>query len=135
MDSLTSATQQMSPAMMIVSIICSVVVLVVGIAAAWKIFTKAGKPGWHAIIPFLNMYDLFEICWGKGILFLLMLIPGVNLVISIILSVKEAKSFGKGTGFAIGLIFLPFIFLLILAFGSAQYIGPDGVPAGSAPAA
>ena len=63
-----------------------------------------------------------------GILFLLLLIPLVNVVISIILMVKLAKAFGKSGGFAAGLIFLPLIFLPILGFGSAEYIGPDGAP-------
>ena len=98
-----------------------------------KIFKKAGKPGWHAIIPFLSSYDEFEIAWGNGILFLLLLIPGVNLVIEILYSIKLAKSFGKGDGFALGLIFLPYIFVPILAFDQSRYIGPNGVPA-AAPA-
>ncbi|MBR0538281.1 MAG: hypothetical protein IJK40_09025 [Clostridia bacterium] len=111
-------------AMVVVCLAVSIVALI----AMVKIFSKAGKPGWHAIIPILNLYDEFDIAWGNGILFLLMLIPGVNAVVSIILMVKLAKAFGKDTGFAIGLIFLPFIFMLILAFGSARYVGPNGIP-------
>ena len=115
-----------------VGVIVGLACVVLGVVALFKIFAKAGKPGWHAIIPILNLYDLYEICWGKGILFLLMLIPGVNVVVNIILYIKMARAFGQSTGFAIGLIFLPFIFQLILGFGTAQYIGPDGVrPAGA----
>lgn len=102
------------------------VVLAIGIlmlVSLWKIFVKAGKPGWGAIIPFYNSYCLFDMAFGNGWLFLLTFVPCVNFVMMIILYVKLAKAFGQGTGFAIGLIFLPVIFLPILAFGDAQYIG------------
>ena len=111
------------------AIVYSVVLIafcIIGLIASIKIFQKAGKPGWHAIIPILNLYDLFEIAWGKGIMFLLLMIPVVNFVILILLEVKLARSFGKGRDFAAGLIFLEPIFMLILAFGPAEYIGPDG---------
>ena len=95
------------------------------IVANWKIFTKAGKPGWASIIPFYNLYVLFEIVGMNGWLFLLLCIPIVNIVMMILLYINLAKAFGKGTGFIIGLIFLPNIFTLILAFGSSQYQGPQ----------
>ena len=98
---------------------------IITLISSIKLFQKAGKPGWHALIPFLNLYDLFEIAWGKGIMFLLLLIPVVNFVVSIILEIKLARAFGKDKGFATGLIFFEPIFMLILAFGSAEYIGPD----------
>ena len=113
------STTQMSPASMIVSL----VILVVGIVAMWKIFTKAGKPGWHSIIPFLNMYDLVEISGYNGWMFLLFFVPIANIVIIILSYVGLAKKFGKSTGFAIGLIFLSIIFECILAFGDAEYQG------------
>jgi len=96
---------------------------VLAIVALWKIFEKAGEPGWAAIIPFYNAYVLFKITWGSGWMFLLMLIPVVNIVIAIIAMVKLAKAFGKSGGFAVGLIFLSVIFLSILAFDQSQYLG------------
>lgn len=114
-----TSTAQMSPASMIVSL----VILVVGIVAMWKIFSKAGKPGWHSIIPFLNMYDLVEISGYNGWMFLLFFVPIANIVIIILSYVGLAKKFGKSTGFAIGLIFLSIIFECILAFGDAEYQG------------
>ncbi|MBQ6421343.1 MAG: hypothetical protein IJK02_09745 [Clostridia bacterium] len=112
----------------IAMVVVCLAVSIVSLIAMFKIFKKAGKPGWHAIIPILNVYDEFDIAWGNGIMFLLLLIPFVNFVIEIMLMVKLAKAFGKDTGFAIGLIFLPLIFFLILAFGSARYVGPNGIP-------
>ena len=105
------------------TVIAALAVAIVAIIAQWKIFTKAGKPGWAAIIPFYNMYTLFEVAGMNGWMFLLMLIPIVNIIIMIMLYVNLAKSFGKSTGFAVGLIFLNFIFMLILGFGSDQYVG------------
>lgn len=119
----------------------AIVVLAVFIAANWKIFTKAGKPGWHSLIPFLSTYDLYEISWsgGMGILMIILtllsvvlsatvilsaIIGVVTFVLSMVFSVKLAKSFGKGAGFGIGLILLAPVFYLILAFGSAKYVGP-----------
>ena len=74
-------------------------------------------------MPIYNTYVLFKITWGSGWFFLLLLIPIVNIVILIITYVKMARVFGRSGGFAVGLIFLNLIFMLILAFGDAQYIG------------
>ena len=97
--------------------------LALTIVANWKIFTKAGKPGWASIVPFYNLYVLFEIAGMNGWMFLLLCVPIANIIVTIMLCIKLAKAFGKGTGFIIGLIFLTNIFTLILAFGSAQYQG------------
>lgn len=101
-------------------------ICVIGIIANWLIFKKAGVPGWASLIPFYNVYCMYKIAWGNGWLFLLMFIPFVNIVIAIIMLWKLTKAFGKGGGFFVGLLLLNFIFSLILAFGSAQYIGPNG---------
>ena len=91
------------------------------LVAMWKVFVKAGQPGWAIIIPFYNLYVLLQIASKPGWWLLLMLIPIVNLVIGIIMYVGVANNFGKGTGFAIGLILLPIIFFPILAFSDARY--------------
>ena len=110
------------------SIVGGLIGLVFGIielVAMWKIFTKANQPGWAVLIPIYNLYVLLEIVGRPWWWLLLMLIPGVNVVISIILMFDLAKSFGKGAGFGLGLLLLNFIFVLILAFGDAQYAGPS----------
>ncbi len=106
------------------------VLVIFSIVAMWKIFKKAGKNGWEAIIPFYNSYVLFEITWGNGWYFLLMftaIVPVIGwiacLVIVIITMVKLAKAFGKDGGFAAGLIFLSIIFIGILAFDKSTYLG------------
>lgn len=108
---------------LIVYYIIALAVAVLVLVGLWKVFTKAGKPGWACLIPFYSQYCQFEIAWGNGWLFLLTLIPCVNIVVMIMYRIKLAKAFGQGTAFGIGLIFLYPIFTLILGFGGAQYIG------------
>ena len=108
------------------SIIISGAVIVITLIAQWKIFTKAGESGWKSIIPIYNLYILCKIVDGKGIKFLLFIIPIVNVVYSILICIRMAKAFGRGTVFTLGLIFLNPIFTLILGFGDARYIGLRG---------
>lgn len=103
--------------------IVSLVICLVIIIGLWKVFTKAGQPGWMSIIPILNFYILCKIAGRPGWWLLLMLIPLVNFVVWIILSLDISKNFGKGAGFGIGIAFLSFIFLPILGFGDAKYQG------------
>jgi hypothetical protein len=103
-----------------------VLVLVLCIVAMWKIFVKAGKPGWACIIPIYNIIVLLEIVGKPWWWLLLMLIPGVNIVLAIWMLNLLSKSFGKEVGFTIGLFFLSFIFLPILGFGESKYQGPAG---------
>jgi len=97
---------------------------VIMIASCWKIFTKAGQPGWAAIVPIYNIIVILQIV-GKPLWWIvLLLIPLVNIAVAILVYIDLAKSFGKGAGFGIGLVFLGFIFFPILGFGSARYQGP-----------
>ena len=98
----------------------------------WKIYTKAGKPGWAAIVPIYNYVVLLDIV-GKPVWWIVLLfIPLVNFIVAIMVINLLSKSFGKGVGFTIGMIFLPFIFIPMLAFGDAQYVGPGGNAAAAA---
>lgn len=99
------------------------------IASMWKVFEKAGQPGWAAIIPIYNIYIMTKIGGKPGWWVLLFLIPFVNYVFLIWLYNMISKSFGKDEGFTAGLVILGFIFWPILGFGSAKYLGPFGDPA------
>ncbi|MBR0415150.1 MAG: signal peptidase I [Clostridia bacterium] len=90
----------------------------------WGILNKAGESGWKAFIPFYNLYMFVKLAEMKGILFLLLLVPVVNLVFAFICYRKIAARFEKGIGFAIGLFLLPGVFSLILGFGPAQCKNP-----------
>ncbi len=121
----SSYSNAIAASMAVISVIMIIffIIGVITIIANWKVFTKAGKPGWTSLIPFYNMYQLFEVAGMNGWMFLLLLIPFVNFIIIIMLNINLAKAFGKDTGFAIGLILLNPIFMLILAFSDATYIG------------
>jgi hypothetical protein len=93
------------------------------IASMWKVFTKAGEPGWAAIIPIYNFVVLLKICGRPWWWLLLLFIPIVSLVILIMVYHDLSKAFGHGVGFTIGLILLGIVFLPILAFGDSQYQG------------
>lgn len=102
--------------------IAAIVAVIVGM---WKTFAKAGQPGWAAIVPIYNLYIFTKIVGRPWWWMLLMFIPLVSIIISIIICLDLAKSFGKSSAFAIGLILLPFVFIPILGFGPAQYQGPS----------
>ena len=96
-------------------------ILVLVIASFWVVFTKASQPGWASIVPIYNVIVLLKIANKPLWWVLLWLIPLVNIVIGILVSIAVAKNFGKTAGFGIGLTFLPFIFYPVLAWGDAQY--------------
>lgn len=107
-----------------IGLLFGLAILLFLIASIWRVFTKANKPGWHVLIPILNIYTLLKIVGRPGWWLILMVIPFVNFIIAILVSVDLAKSFGKGGGFGLGLAFLGLIFYPILGFGSATYRGP-----------
>jgi len=93
------------------------------IAAMWKVFSKAGKPGWAALVPIYNVIVMLEIAGRPVWWLLLMFIPLVNIIVALVVAIDLAKAYGKSTGFGLGLFFLSFIFYPILGFGDAQYVG------------
>jgi hypothetical protein len=98
-------------------------VIVLMVVAMWKVFTKAGEPGWAAIVPIYNIIVFLRIS-GKPVWWIILLIiPFVNFIISLLVSLGLAKNFGKGGGFGVGLWLLSPIFILILAFGDAKFVG------------
>lgn len=101
-------------------------VVVLTLIAMWKVFTKAGEPGWAILVPIYNIIVYLRIAGKPAWWLILFLIPIVNFVIAILVAVGFAKAFGKGIGFALGLVFLGPIFIMILAFGDAKFQGNQG---------
>lgn len=103
-----------------------IALVIVMIIAWWKLFTKAGKPGWAALIPVYNLWVLFEIVGLPGWLSLLMFVPFVGqigvAILNIVAAVKMPERFGKEPVYAVGLIFLPMVFYPMLAFGKSEYV-------------
>jgi len=101
-------------------------IIVFTIIIGWKIYSKAGQPGWACIIPIYSAYIFTKIIGKPWYWLILWCIPVVNIIFLIWATNLLSKSFGKEEGFTAGLILLSFIFYPILAFGSAKYVGPAG---------
>ena len=105
--------------------VCWGLFLLLVVVGLWKVYTKANQPGWAAIIPIYNIYILTKIIGRPGWWVILFFIPFVNLIVSIIVAIDLAKSFGKDTAYGILLLWLfSIIGFLILGFGDAEYQGP-----------
>jgi hypothetical protein len=104
-----------------IALLIYLVILVIVLVGCWKMFVKAGQPGWGILIPIYNTYLMIKVAGRPGWWLILMFIPLVNIIVGIIITVDVARNFGKGVGFVLGMIFLGFIFYPILGFGSAQY--------------
>ena len=126
-DSLATAEPSMA-----VMIGIAVAVLVM-FATIWRLFSKAGESGWKCLVPLYGAVVFQRILGRPAWWVVLMLIPVVNLAIAIIECFDLAKVFGKGTGYALGLVFFGPLFAMILAFGPAEYVGPGGKPRRTAP--
>jgi len=96
-------------------------IAVVMLISMWKIFSKAGQPGWAILVPIYNTVTLLKVVRKPVWWILLMLIPFVNFIIIILVYLELAKVFGKDTGFGLGIVFLPIIFLPMLAFSNSEY--------------
>ncbi len=108
------------------SFISNVIVLaicIVIIAGVWKVFEKAGEPGWASLIPVYNIFVMLKIAGRPWWWIILAVIPFLNLIL-LIVPFDMAKRFNKGFGFGLGLLFLGFIFYPILGFGDAEYTAP-----------
>jgi hypothetical protein len=121
---------QDNSAILIVFGIFFLAILALMIVSMWKIFVKAGKPGWAAIIPIYNLVVLCEIVNKPAWWAILMLIPYIGLIWSIWATNLLVKKFGKDEGFTVGCVFLPFVFYPILAFGYAKFQGGPNITDG-----
>lgn len=107
---------------LIVMLVIALAVSIVVCIALWKIFKKAGKPGWYALIPIFNLWKFLELSGLPGWLALIPIANGVGMIIA---CYKIAIKFGKSTGFAVCTIFFPMVCLPIIAFGKAVYGNAD----------
>ncbi|MCY1040130.1 DUF5684 domain-containing protein [Corallococcus sp. bb12-1] len=126
--------EQQSAGPSIVVTIIYLAIMAAMIAGMWKTFAKAGEPGWAAIVPIYNIYVMTKIVGRPAWWIVLALIPCVNFIALIILGIDMAKSFGKDTGFGIGLGLLAPVFYAILGFGDAKYQGPAAAGGGASAA-
>jgi hypothetical protein len=108
----------------IANFMLTVAIYVIFVIGAWRVFSKADRPGWWSIIPIWNAIVLLQITGRSGWWVLGYLIPLLNLFVQIRWGIEMAQSYGRGIGFAIGLILLEPLFLVILGFGDTSYLGP-----------
>jgi hypothetical protein len=113
----------------ILMIILWLAIIVFIIISYWKVYTKAGQPGWAIFVPIYNFLVMLKIVNKPWWWIFLMLIPIANIVFMIIILHRVSLSFGKGAGFTVGLLFLGIIFWPILAFGDATYKKLEDAPA------
>ena len=109
-----------------VSVIFGILVIAVCvamIAGMWKVFVKAGQPGWGCLVPIYNLILLLGMAGKPTWWIVLYLIPVVSLVAVAMVNIEIAKKFGQGAGYGLGLAFLPMFFYPMLGFGDAQYQG------------
>ncbi len=115
--------------LIIIFIVIGIALVILMIAAMWKVFEKAGEEGWKCIIPIYSNIVLLRIVGKPWWWLLLSIIPYIGIVWGVWQLNMLSKSFGKDEGYTVGIVFLPFIFLPMLGFGNAQYLGPFGNPA------
>jgi len=108
----------------IIGVLIALAIGLLIVASVWKVFVKAGQPGWASIVPIYNIIVLLTIV-GKPLWWIILfMIPLANIYAAFVVSIGLAKSFGKSTGFGLGLLFLGIFFFPILGFGTARYVGP-----------
>ena len=106
-----------------ISLILTIATMIPYYIGLWKLYEKAGEKGWKCLIPFYNMYILYEIVYGNGWKMFFLFIPVFNIIVSMAVVFRLAEVFGKSTAFGVGLLFLKYIFMLVLAFDSSEYEG------------
>ncbi len=105
------------------------VFVVLSVIAMWKVFEKAGKPGWAALVPIYNTIILLEVVGRPVWWVVLMFVPIANIVVWLLIALDLAKAFGKSATFGvIGLFFFNIIGMLMLGFGDAKYVGAPNKP-------
>ncbi len=109
-------------------ILITLAIYIILIIGNWKVFSKAGKPGWTSIIPILNTLQLIDIAGLPAWYFIGYFIPVVDIVLMFYINIRVAKAFGKGTGFGVLLTILNPLFVLVLGFGAATYQRPADYP-------
>jgi hypothetical protein len=110
------------------AIIIYLAIIILMIASWWKIFSKAGQPGWAILIPIYNLVVMLKVA-GKPVwwIALILLIPFVNIIMLLLVFIGISQNFGKGAGLGVGMWLLPIICVPILAFSKDAVYNPKTV--------
>lgn len=98
--------------------------LALWLASLWKLFVKAGEPGWAAVVPIYNLVVALKIAGRPTWMIVLFFFPLLNFVGAVLLCLGIAERFGKTPLYGVGLLFLGFVFFPLLAFSDAKYAAP-----------
>lgn len=109
-------------ALIILGVLIALAAVVFYVICWWKLYAKAGRPGWAIFVPVYCWIELFNIMWGNGVYFLFMLIPGINVLVAILSIQKFSEAYGHGLGYTLGLVFFPFVYIPVLAFGRSKHV-------------
>ena len=74
-----------------------IAVQLIHFAGTWKLYQKAGKQAWHALIPIYNAIVLMEIIRRPKWWVILLFIPIINLMMFPVIWVETLRSFGKNS--------------------------------------
>jgi hypothetical protein len=105
----------------LITAVLTVAVSVLGVAGMWRVYEKAGEPGWACLVPIYNFIVLLRIAGERWWCIFLLLIPGINAAVYLLVTLDVARRFGKGILFGLGLLWAGFVFYPILGFGNAKY--------------
>ena len=106
--------------MLLIGIVAAIILVV----SLFKMFIKAGEPGWAAIVPIYNIWVLCKIAFNNNVLWFILALIGLTAPVAVIVMyLGMGKSFGKGIGYGVFCFLLPIVALPMLAFGSAEYTG------------
>jgi hypothetical protein len=106
-----------------IKMLFSLIVFVVLIVSAWRMYEKAGQAGWVSFIPILNLLGLLKMI-GKPFWWIVLYVPPLTPFTHFVVTVMVARRFGKSALFGVGLYFLPMFFLPLIGLGGARYLGP-----------
>lgn len=96
---------------------------VLTLIAMYRILKKGGKPGWHAFVPLLHLYDLFDLACGKGLWFLAACLPVAGVFFLLWLRFRLAGAFGRSALFTAAFLFFPLLCFFVLGVSGAEYQG------------
>lgn len=108
--------------LIILGALIAIAAVVFYVISVWKLYTKAGRPGWAIFVPVYGWIEFFNIAWGNGAVFLFMFAPGINILVAILTVQKLSEAYGHGLGYTLGLFFFPYVFIPVLAFGKSKHV-------------
>ena len=112
---------------MSIFLILFIIFFIASVVGLYKIYEKAGYPGWYILIPFYNFYIWLKIIKKPLWWYIFLLIPFINVFTVLLMIVEIVKCFGKfGLGAQALSVLFPYVYLPYLGFSqNEKYTHPD----------